>query len=244
VTRFFKRIVHHEWHNVVELDYPLGIAANEHRRGMYSIGAVARMLGLERATIRNWEHRYELVRPDRSEGGQRLFSREDVERLRFVVAHLEAGASPAQAHGLLHDCLQAGRPLRVEHDEAPSVLILLAERDPLAAQLSEFFLRTEGYEVVCTFTPDDAVARHAEREAQVAIVDLLIAGDGYRLCERLKDLGVSVLALSTLATRDAALAAGADAFLRKPIDPLRLVSSVRDLLGTSALVRDRTAVRG
>ena len=34
-----------------------------------------------------------------------------------------------------------------------------------------------------------------------------------------------------------ALDAGADAFLSKPIDPLRYVSTVRDLLGTSAYVR-------
>jgi DNA-binding NtrC family response regulator len=31
--------------------------------------------------------------------------------------------------------------------------------------------------------------------------------------------------------------AGAAAFLAKPLDPLKLVSTVRDLLGTSALVR-------
>jgi DNA-binding response OmpR family regulator len=29
---------------------------------------------------------------------------------------------------------------------------------------------------------------------------------------------------------------GADAFLRKPVDPLELVSTVKDLLGASALV--------
>ena len=33
-----------------------------------------------------------------------------------------------------------------------------------------------------------------------------------------------------------ALAAGADAFLQKPFDPLELVSTVKDLLGASALV--------
>jgi len=35
----------------------------------------------------------------------------------------------------------------------------------------------------------------------------------------------------------AALEAGAQAFLGKPLEPLRLVSTVRDLLGTSALAR-------
>jgi DNA-binding response OmpR family regulator len=48
-----------------------------------------------------------------------------------------------------------------------------------------------------------------------------------------------VLAISVLESRDEALAAGADAFLQKPLDPLELVSTVKDLLGASALVARR-----
>ena len=52
----------------------------------------------------------------------------------------------------------------------------------------------------------------------------------------LKQAGLpALLAISTLATREAALEAGSDAFLLKPVDPLQLVSTVKDLLGTSAL---------
>ena len=38
-------------------------------RGVYSIGAVARMLGIPAATIRNWEERYGTIVPERSPGG-------------------------------------------------------------------------------------------------------------------------------------------------------------------------------
>ena len=44
-----------------------------------------------------------------------------------------------------------------------------------------------------------------------------------------------MLTVSSMALRDVAVEAGASAFLTKPIEPLRLVSTVRDLLGTSAL---------
>jgi CheY-like chemotaxis protein len=37
--------------------------------------------------------------------------------------------------------------------------------------------------------------------------------------------------------REQALEAGADAFLMKPLEPLQLVSAIKDLLGESALVR-------
>jgi len=46
-----------------------------------------------------------------------------------------------------------------------------------------------------------------------------------------------VLAVASIDATDEALEAGASVFLTKPLEPLKLVSSVRDLLGTSALVR-------
>ena len=61
-------------------------------RGVYSIGAVARMLEIPAATIRNWEERYVTIVPERSPGGHRLYSREQVEQLRFIAAQVDARA--------------------------------------------------------------------------------------------------------------------------------------------------------
>jgi DNA-binding response OmpR family regulator len=52
-----------------------------------------------------------------------------------------------------------------------------------------------------------------------------------------------ILAVSAVASGDAALDSGADAFLQKPVDPLQFVSTVRDLLGTSAYLRATGAGR-
>jgi DNA-binding response OmpR family regulator len=70
------------------------------------------------------------------------------------------------------------------------------------------------------------------------VVELLISGgSGFSLCRFFKhDHDVPVVAVSVLECRDRALAAGADAFLRKPLDPPRFVSTVRDLLGSSAFL--------
>ena len=66
----------------------------------------------------------------------------------------------------------------------------------------------------------------------VAVIELLISGGtGLELCRSFKRHGVPVIAVSTLHARDRALEAGADAFLGKPLDPVQLVSTVRDLLG-------------
>jgi CheY-like chemotaxis protein len=48
---------------------------------------------------------------------------------------------------------------------------------------------------------------------------------------------VLVIAVSVLAARDQAMEAGADAFLLKPLEPLQFISTVRDLLGSSAMLR-------
>ena len=211
-------------------------------RGVYSIGAVARMLGIAVATIRNWEERYGTIVPERSPGGHRLYSRDEMEQLRFIAAQVSRGLSAADAHRLLAEQSAGGQSLMRDGTSAHTrLLVLLAERDPVSADLAQFFLRTEGYEVDLALTVGDAVEQWLESRPQLAIVELMISGgQGVELCRRLKqhDAG-AVLAISVLEARDEALAAGADAFLQKPLDPLELVSTVKDLLGASALVARR-----
>jgi DNA-binding transcriptional MerR regulator len=211
------------------------------RRGVYSIGAVSKMVGVPAATLRTWEERYAAVSPERSPGGHRLYSREQVEALQFVVRHVEQGMSPADAHRLLEARLGEGDPLQLTEPQAEvRVLVLLAERDPYSAELADYFLKTEGYQTLVTLDAEKAEARSDERSPDLAIVDLLIpGGSGYDLCRSLKDRGIAVLAVSPLESREQALDAGADAFLQKPIEPVQLLSAVRDLLGTSAYLRAR-----
>jgi CheY-like chemotaxis protein len=204
------------------------------------------MLGIPAATIRNWEERYETIVPERSPGGHRLYSRDQMERLRFIAAGVSRGLSAADAHRLLAEQSDSGRHLVNEGQSGGTrLLVLLAERDPVAADLAEFFLRTEGYDVHLALAVGDAEERWLESRPQLAIVELMISGgQGAELCRRLKehDAG-AVLAISVLQARDEALAAGADAFLQKPLDPLEFVSTVKDLLGASALVARREQER-
>jgi DNA-binding transcriptional MerR regulator len=204
---------------------------------VYSIGAVARMLGVEPATLRSWEDRYRVVVPGRSQGSHRLYSRDQVEQLRFVLRSMEHGSSAADAHRLLAE--QLGVPTDVSRaDRDVVLLILLAERDRFAAELCEYFLRTEGYEVRLASTPAEAERSFVDLRPSLCVVELMMPG-GVALCRRLaRDDTAPVLAVSVLAAQqDEALAAGASAFLQKPFDQLQFVSTVRDLLGASALTR-------
>ena len=211
-------------------------------RGIYSIGAVSRMLGVSRPAIRSWEDRYGLVVAERTAGGRRLYTREQLEQLRFIKEHIEQGLSAADAHRLLAERQAGTTPIAEPPASIPStgLLVLLAASDPYGAELNEFFLRTEGYDVEIALTAEDAEEKFASRNPALSIVELMISGGvGRELCARLKRRrGTPLLCISSLDVREQALAAGADAFLKKPLEPLKLVSAVKDLLGHSALARE------
>jgi DNA-binding NtrC family response regulator len=71
------------------------------------------------------------------------------------------------------------------------------------------------------------------------LIDLLISGGaGFRLVGEFAAKGSAhILGVASIDSAGEALRAGAAAFIRKPLEPLQLVSTIRDLLGTSALVR-------
>ena len=209
-------------------------------RPVYSIGAVSRMLGIPPATLRTWQDRYGVVVPERSEGGHRLYTRDQVQQLRFLIDEVAAGLTPGDGHRLLAERLAAGLPL--QSTGAPggdTLMIILAERDPFAAEFAEYFLRTEGYDVALVFNVEDTIAKITGGGADLAVIDLLISGGrGLQLCRQLVEQeSVPVLAISSLEMREQAMSAGASAFLLKPIDPLQLVPAVQDLLGRSAFLR-------
>lgn len=115
------------------------------------------------------------------------------------------------------------------------VLILVAERDPYSAELTDHFLRAEGYDVALTFSAEEALEASQTRHPALAIVDLLLSGaQGKRLCSQLIEGSTSpVVAVSSLASAETAYSVGASAFLQKPIEPLELVTTVHNLLTTT-----------
>jgi CheY-like chemotaxis protein len=210
-------------------------------QAVFSIGAVARVLGIPAPTLRTWEERYEVVVPLRSPGGHRLYSRLQLEQLRFLRDGISSGLSSADAHRLLRERLDGGVGL-VPNDHSSNagiLLILLAEQDLFAADFAEYFLRTEGYDVALVVNEEEALAQMELKTPDVAVIDLLISnGRGLQLCAHLRrHFSIPILAISTLDLRDQALDAGASAFLLKPIDALHLVATIQDLLGQSGLLR-------
>jgi DNA-binding transcriptional MerR regulator len=61
------------------------------------IGAVSRRTGVAVTTLRAWESRYGVLRPSRTEGGHRLYSEEDVDRVLMVLRLTAQGWSVGAA---------------------------------------------------------------------------------------------------------------------------------------------------
>ena len=82
---------------------------NSEREGVarHPIRVVSRRTGLSPALLRAWEKRYRVVTPSRSEGGQRLYSDEDVHRLALLQWVVEEGRNISQVSSLSLERLEA-----------------------------------------------------------------------------------------------------------------------------------------
>ncbi|MDP9001070.1 MAG: MerR family transcriptional regulator [Myxococcota bacterium] len=59
----------------------------------------SRLTGIELDTLRMWERRYGFPKPERSEGGSRVYSDADVESLKLISRALELGHRPGEVVG-------------------------------------------------------------------------------------------------------------------------------------------------
>lgn len=68
---------------------------------LFPIGTVSEQTGVHSVTLRAWERRYGLLRPSRTPKGHRLYSQQDINRVRQVLRLLEQGISVSRAQEIL-----------------------------------------------------------------------------------------------------------------------------------------------
>lgn len=70
---------------------------------LFNIGIVARMTDIMESTLRVWERRYQFPSAVRSSGGQRLYSQQEIMRLKWVKQRVDEGMRVSKAiHALRH----------------------------------------------------------------------------------------------------------------------------------------------
>src|SRR3954469_24389068 len=72
------------------------------------IGELSKRSGVSPHVLRAWERRYGLLRPVRSSGGLRLYSTDDLDRVRRMREHLGEGVAAAEAAALVTGAAPGG----------------------------------------------------------------------------------------------------------------------------------------
>jgi DNA-binding response OmpR family regulator len=117
-------------------------------------------------------------------------------------------------------------------------VVLIVDDDPDILELVSLTLERDGYEVAQARNGEEALRIASERRLHLAVLDLMMPGiDGYEVTRRLRvndpDGTLPILILSAFAEdRQAALAlaAGADAYMRKPFSPRELLAAAGSLI--------------
>jgi DNA-binding transcriptional MerR regulator len=93
----------------------------------FRIGEVAHLVGVEPHVLRYWEHEFRSIRPTKSQRGQRVYSRRDVEHLRRIRGLLyEQGFTIAGAKKALR-----ARGVEPRDDDDPTMVMNAKVREAL-----------------------------------------------------------------------------------------------------------------
>lgn len=111
----------------------------------HSIRVTSRLTSIELDTLRMWERRYGFPKPERTEGGSRVYTQEDVDALKLIRRALDLGYRPSEVVGKPHAELvrlvASASPARTGDpiDSVPSVesLITAIAHDDLDAVRAE-----------------------------------------------------------------------------------------------------------
>jgi MerR family transcriptional regulator, light-induced transcriptional regulator len=121
---------------------------------IYTMKTVVQQTGITPTTLRAWERRYGILQPDRSDGGYRLYSEQDIALLRWLKGQVEAGVNIGRAVALLEmrrqdnsDSISNGhsgqRVLRFKSTSEPNVDVPLTNMrtvDTIAQELLDVLL--------------------------------------------------------------------------------------------------------
>lgn len=78
------------------------MAEQQHNGGLYPIGTVSEITGVNAVTLRAWERRYGLIQPERTPKGHRMYSQTDVDKIQHILEQLGKGMAISRVAESLH----------------------------------------------------------------------------------------------------------------------------------------------
>jgi MerR family transcriptional regulator, light-induced transcriptional regulator len=114
---------------------------------LYNLRLVLNETGLKPDVLRAWERRYDLPKPQRSSGGHRLYSHQDIEIVKWLQARQAEGMSIKRATDLWKELVSAGRKPTKDYKRAGMVVSEL----PVVERMQIDTLRSKWLEACLTF---------------------------------------------------------------------------------------------
>jgi DNA-binding transcriptional MerR regulator len=103
---------------------------------LYNIAAVVQRTGIPATTVRAWERRYGYPKPERDSGGQRLYSEQDIQRIRWLSEQTARGVAISRAVAMLRSSHTT--PLSAAQTAAPAPRSFAAMRADILRALLAF----------------------------------------------------------------------------------------------------------
>lgn len=181
-----------------------------------TLGEAAKYLGVAQSTVRKWADTGR-VETFKTPGGHRRFQREDLDRF-------------------MHGASDASIPQSRRGDGPPLVLVI--DDDSAVRLVIRECLEREGFNVVEGANAQQGIDRINQRIPDLMMLDVSMPGvDGWEMLRRVRekldvaDLPVVIFSgeVSTEELRHAP-DRGAQGYLRKPFDPLKLVAQAKALM--------------
>ncbi|UTM60172.1 MerR family transcriptional regulator [Photobacterium sp. CCB-ST2H9] len=94
---------------------------------LFAIREVSELTGVNPVTLRAWQRRYGLIKPQRTEKGHRLYTREDIERIQLILSWLEKGVAISKVRPLLEGGMEAPLSQSEQNEWVEPVLTALSE---------------------------------------------------------------------------------------------------------------------
>lgn len=116
--------------------------------------------------------------------------------------------------------------------------VLIIEDNEKNRYLTSFILKSEGFEVIEAVTGEDGVEMAIKEHPDLVIMDIQLPGiDGLEATRRIRASPatgkVTIVALTSYAMsgdREAAMKAGCDGYIEKPINPDTIIGEIRKFL--------------
>ncbi len=71
------------------------------QKNLFPIGELAKLTGVNSITLRAWERRYGLLKPQRDKKGHRLYGEDDIRQVQAILAYMDQGIAVSKVKELL-----------------------------------------------------------------------------------------------------------------------------------------------